>query len=118
MEQLIAILFLSREVAHREHFKTTSYAHHKVLNEFYDSIIERADAIAEAFQGGYYILENIPYLNEKKKGNIADILEDHMEQITGMRYTACNKDDTAIQNLIDEAIETYLSALYMLRQFK
>jgi hypothetical protein len=31
------------------------------------------------------------------------------------RYKICEKDDTPIQNLIDAAVETYLSALYKLR---
>lgn len=118
MEQLIATLFLSREVAHREHFKTTSYAHHKTLNDFYEGIVERADAITEAFQGAYYVLEDIPILANKGKGNIADVLEGHMDEVQKLRYRACDKSDTAIQNLIDEAIELYLSTLYMLRQFK
>jgi hypothetical protein len=35
-----------------------------------------------------------------------------------MRYTAVDKEDTAIQNLIDEAVGQYLSTLYKLRRLK
>ena len=51
MGELIAILFLAREIAHREHLKTRSFAAHMALNEFYNDIVERADAIAESYQG-------------------------------------------------------------------
>ena len=51
MKELIALLFLAREIAHREHLKTRSFAAHMALNEFYTGIIENADAIAEAYQG-------------------------------------------------------------------
>ena len=117
MEQLIATLFLSREVAHREHLKTKSYAAHIALNEFYEGIVEHADGISEAFQGAYYVMEDIPILTNKSKGAIDDILESQMDEIEKLRYRACDKTDTAIQNLIDGAIELYLSTLYKLRQF-
>lgn len=38
--RLIAILFLSREVAHRAHLNTKSYAQHMALGSFYDDIID------------------------------------------------------------------------------
>ena len=41
-----------------------------------------------------------------------------MKWIDNNRYKACDKDDTAIQNLIDEAQEVYLTALYKLRFLK
>ncbi len=49
--RLIALLFFARDVTHREHLKTTSYAQHVALNEFYEAIVGNADSIAEAYQG-------------------------------------------------------------------
>ena len=52
METLIAHLFLARELAHRAHLKATgpgSDAAHRALRDFYDEIVEKADAIAEAY---------------------------------------------------------------------
>lgn len=54
--RLIAIMFLSRDVAHREHLRTQSYAQHMALGSFYEGIIDRADAIAEAYQGRHEII--------------------------------------------------------------
>jgi hypothetical protein len=113
--RLIAILFLSREVAHRAHLNTTSFSQHMALNTFYLEIIENADAITEAYQGRHGIINNIPILTETDRGDIADVLEKHLEVIENLRYTAVDKTDTAIQNLIDTAVETYLSTLYKLR---
>ena len=116
--RLLAILFLSREVAHREHLNTKSYSQHKALRHFYNDIIDNADAIAEAYQGRNGLIGKIPMLVEESTGDIADILEKHLGMIEKLRYTAVEKTDTPIQNLIDTAAETYLSTLYKLRNLK
>lgn len=125
MEEMIATLFLSREFAHRRHLAVTgpgSYAAHVALGSFYDDIIERADAIAEAYQGRHGLMDEIPYLDGPKgKKTIAATatwLEDEMNKVQGMRYDACPKNETAIQNLIDEAVATYLSVIYKLRNLE
>ena len=116
--RLIAILFLSRDVAHRAHLNTTSFSQHMALGTFYDDIIDNADAIAEAYQGRNGLIGKIPMLTETDTGDIADILEKHLGMVEKLRYTAVEKTDTPIQNLIDTAVETYLSALYKLRNLK
>jgi DNA-binding ferritin-like protein len=117
--QLLAIMFLSRDMAHRAHWKTKSYSQHVALGSFYDEIVDNADAIAEAYQGRYHIIDDIPILTaEGEKPDIADALQSHMEDIEKLRYMACDKEDSPLQNLIDTAIETYLSTLYKLRNLK
>ena len=125
MEELIATLFLSREFAHRRHLLVTgtgSFAAHTALGTFYDDIIDRADAIAEAYQGRNGLMDEIPYLDGPKgKKSIAATatwLEGQLDKIEGMRYDCCPKTDTAIQNLIDEAVATYLSVIYKLRNLE
>lgn len=117
--RLIAILFLSREVAHRAHLSTTSFSQHMALGSFYDDIIDNADAIAEAYQGRNGLIGKIPMLTEEAAdSDIADVLEKHLGMLEKLRYTAVEKTDTPIQNLIDTAVETYLSTLYKLRNLK
>jgi DNA-binding ferritin-like protein len=116
--RLIAILFFAREVAHREHLKTTSYAQHVALNEFYDAIIERADAIAEAYQGRNGIIDDIPMITMDLSGDPASKLEKILSAFEKIRYTAVEKTDTTIQNLIDEAVAQFLSTLYKLNNLK
>ena len=40
MEQLISLFFLARDIAHKEHLRTDSYARHMALGSFYDDIID------------------------------------------------------------------------------
>ena len=56
MEHLISLLFLARDLAHREHLRTKSFAQHMALNTFYNEIVENADAIAEAYLSTLYKL--------------------------------------------------------------
>ena len=105
-------------MAHRAHLNTTSFSQHSALGTFYDDIIDNADAIAEAYQGRNGLIGKIPMLSETDTGDIADVLEKHLGMIEKLRYTAVDKTDTPIQNLIDTAAETYLSTLYKLRNLK
>jgi hypothetical protein len=125
IEELIATLFLSREFAHRRHLLVTgpgSFAAHTALNSFYDDIIDRADAIAEAYQGRHGLMNEIPYLTPprgpKTIMETADILAAQLDEVEQLRYKASPKSDSAIQNLIDEAVSTYLSVLYKLRNLE
>jgi len=119
--QLVATMFLSREMAHRAHLAATgtgSFSKHMALGEFYPAVIEIADSITEAYQGRHSLIE-IPYLDAPEDYNdIIKILENHLDDIEELRYIAVDKKDTAIQNLIDEAVGIYLSALYKLKNLK
>lgn len=115
MENLIATLFLARELAHREHLRTRSYAAHMALGGFYDAIVDNADAIAEAYQGRFDLMGEIPMLVNTVSGDIIAVLQSHVEWIAANRYQAVPQEETAIHNLIDTAVETYTSTIYKLR---
>lgn len=116
---LVAVCFLSREVAHREHLKTDSYAAHKALQAFYEGIVPMADGLAEAWMGRHKTaMKDIPYLAPEGKPDIISQLEIHLAAIEAQRYRDLDKADTALQNLVDEIVELYLDTLYMLRRFK
>lgn len=117
MERLIARLFLVREIAHREHLKTNSYARHMALGDFYDEIVDKADAIAEAYQGKFGIMQDIPFLLPNVQGDIIAVLEANLAIIESTRYEEVPREETAIQNLIDEAVAVFLSTLYKLKTF-
>jgi DNA-binding ferritin-like protein len=121
IDELVATMFLSREMAHRAHLRTSgpgSFAQHMALGEFYPEIADNADAIVEAYQGRHGLID-IPYLDAPKDyKDIIKILEEHLNNVESLRYAAVDKKDTAIQNLIDEAVGTYLSTLYKLKNLK
>ena len=127
MGDMIALLFLSREQAHRAHFKASgigSYAAHVALNDFYDNIIDIADSIVEKYQGEFGVLIDIPFL-EPSDASQADVygtilaeLKAHKGWIDKYRYEVCPKDKSAIQNLIDEAVSVYEEAIYKITFLK
>lgn len=115
MASFIGHLFLARDVAHSTHLNTRSYAKHKALGGFYGKIVDLADDIAELFQGRHGLIGPITLHSAKKTGNVVEFLEDSLKEIEDMRYKVCDRDDTAIQNTIDEIIGLYLSTLYKLK---
>lgn len=118
--RLVGTLFLAREYAHRAHLSVTgpgSFAKHSALGEFYEGIIGHADSITEAYQGRHDIIE-IPYLPMPNEEDPVKMLESLLDDVEKLRYDAVDKKDTAIQNMIDEAVGQFLSTLYKLRKLR
>lgn len=116
--KIISIMFLSRDVAHKEHLSTSSFAQHSALGSFYDDVIDLADKLAETYQGRHGIIKDIPTINLKGGKNIADKLQLLLDMIEKARYEYLDEDDTPIQNIIDEIVGLYLTTLYKLRNLK
>ena len=116
--QFIALLFLARDLAHREHFRVTgpgSDAKHRALGEFYTNIIELADTLVEAYQGRNGIIKNMPLLDNEYGEDIVSILESQLKWLEENRFTAVSSKDTPLQNMIDEIVGQYLTTLYRLK---
>ena len=113
--QLMGILFLGRNVAHSVYLNTRSYSKHMALNTFYDSVIDVADAFAEAYQGRHGLIGPIAIPAAKKTTNIIEFLQDQLAEIEKGRYDVCDKSDSTLQQLIDNIVELYLTTLYKLR---
>ena len=111
----IGHLFLARDVTHSVHLNTRSYAKHKALGKFYGSVIDLADDLAEVYQGRHGLIGPITLQSAKKTNNVVEFLEDSLKEIESMRYKVCDKEDTAIQNIIDGIVDLYLSTLYKLK---
>lgn len=113
MGEFIALLFMARDITHREHLKTRSYAQHMALGAFYPAIIEFADSLAEAYQGCEGKLITIPYVKNTATGSVDSILKSHLEWIEKNRKKL--SDESSIQNIIDEIVGLYQSTLYKLK---
>jgi hypothetical protein len=111
----VGTLFLARDVAHSVHLNTRSFSKHSALNEFYDNILDLTDKFAEAYQGRHGLIGPITLMSAKKTGNILEFLEDSLSEIEKMRYDVCKKEDTPLQNIIDEIVGQYLSSIYKLK---
>lgn len=118
ISELLAILFLSREVAHKEHLKTESFAQHLALGAFYSDIIPLADKLAEVCQGRTgELITDIPSYASAGKGNILSVMKKLLERVEETRKE-CYPEDTVIQNIIDEVVALYLSTIYKLTFLK
>jgi hypothetical protein len=112
--ELVGMLFGARNLAHTIHLKTSSFAEHKTLEEFYSGIVPLADDFAQQYQGRYDIRLDIPVVPNKYKGTIAQVLRQQMEWIEANRQQIAPRTETAIHNTIDEIVGLYQNILYQL----
>jgi hypothetical protein len=113
--EFLGLLFLARDVAHSVHLNTRSFSKHEALNIFYNRIIGAADDFAEAYQGRHGLIGPIAIPASKKTANIIEFLQDQLAEIEKGRYEVCDKEDSSLQQLIDNIVELYLTTLYKLR---
>lgn len=113
--EFVGQLFLARDVAHSVHLNTRSFSKHMALNTFYDSIIDHADAFAEAYQGRHGLIGPITLHSAKKTNNIIEFLESQLADLEAARYDVVPKTDSSLQQLIDNIVELYLTSIYKLK---
>ena len=114
-DKFIGMLFLARDVTHSVHLNTRSYAKHVALQGFYEGIIPLADSLAEAYQGRHGLIGPITLHSAKKTNNVVEFLQDQLDEIESMRYEVIDRKDSALQNVVDEIVNLYLSTLYKLK---
>ena len=113
MEKTVAMLFLSRDLAHAAHLRTDSLAEHMALNTFYDNVVGLADKLAESWMGHQQKkLGEIPLLDNEFTGSIDDVLEQILAWIEDNRPGS----PSYIENIIDEVCALFAQTLYRLRE--
>lgn len=115
-QEFMGVLFLARDVAHRAHLNTESYAQHMALGAFYDTIIDLADKFAESWMGrNKKKIGNIPFMKAPETEILKqiEVLLDIVEESRDF----C-KDDTTLQNIIDEIVSEFLTVIYKLKFLK
>ena len=112
--EFAALIFMSSEFGHRAHLRTNSFAAHSALGSFYTGLIDLRDKLVEAYQGRYGSVD-IPCCEMPASGQdpLATIKE-HLKLLEGLRYEAIPKEDSPIQNIVDEVVGVYLSTIYKL----
>lgn len=112
---IVAVLFTSRDHAHRAHLLAKSYAQHVTLGEFYDAVVDLADSLAEVTMGTYGAFTEIP-VEPPARGAIDAALEAHLNKIEDLRAAFGGKAcDRPIENLLDEVGALFAQTLYKLR---
>lgn len=114
--QLVARLFAARTAAHMAHFKTRSYAAHMALEAFYEAIVEQADRFCEVYQGLFGLIDAFPETPVPTQDPLM-FLVDLADWLKANRTNVC-AGETALENIVDEAIATTAQTLYKLRFLK
>lgn len=112
---MVSMVFVARDLAHRQHLRTGSYAEHVALGAFYEGIIPRVDGFVEAYQGRFNELLDIPLGDNEFEGAIDEILEQQMAWIEDNREKICPKEESALNNELDTVVNLYQTTLYKLR---
>lgn len=121
IEQLISRVFYTRNATQLQHWKVTgpgSYAQHVALGDFYDALIDKIDSIVEAYQGYFDLIAMVPPRPGALLPNdIVKHLSDDCDWIMENREEIA-QDNSAVENLLDELLASYMSTLYKLRNLK
>ena len=116
--EMASIILHSRTQTHTLHLQTKSFAEHKALNDYYDSIGDLFDGLVESYQGKYGIIESYKsydIVSYKSTESTVKYLQDLCKKIESLR-DCC--EDSYIQNQIDTVCELINSTLYKLRFLK
>ena len=112
IEELVEKVFAARNEAHVAHWATKSFAEHMALGQFYDEAVDAIDAIVEAYQGSFGLIEVKKLETDLEKDILywlnKDVkwIEENREEIAG--------GVRAIENLIDSLSDLYLKTIYKL----
>ena len=114
--KLVSYLLHSATQVHIFHLQTKSYAEHKALNEYYDSIIGLVDTLVESFKGKYDIIsgyENYNLIGYENTANTIKYFKALLKTVEDLRVSV--KEDSNLKNEIDNIVTLITSTLYKLR---
>jgi hypothetical protein len=118
--EFIGTLLHSATITHFMHFKAQgegSYATHKALGKYYESIVELVDGLTEIIQGCYdTILDDYPNM-------FANVIGNPLEYMTMLREYVKEKrqqmpQESNIQNEIDTIMSLIDTTCYKLRYLR
>lgn len=116
INELISRVFCTRNAAHLAHWNTKSYAQHMALGSFYDEIVDIVDKLVEAHMGAAGgTIGQITFPEMKPVKDIVACLIDDVEWIAENREEI-SSSISALENIVDELTDTYLSTIYKLKQ--
>ena len=113
--EMVCQLLHSQTQVHIFHLGTKSYAEHKALQKYYESVDDLTDGLVESYQGKYGLLTNYKSYKTQSYKNKNQVLK----YFTGLLNTIEEKrdccDDSFIQNQIDTVQELIYSTMYKLK---
>ncbi len=112
IEEFASRMFVCRDIAHREHWKTKSYSEHVALGSFYESLLDKVDFIVESYQGQFGLIKNFE-VKTRIVGKVADYLVSELDWLEEHREEIAN-NNAAILNMVDDVTALFQSTIYKL----
>ena len=111
----LATMLHSATNTHFFHWSTDSYAKHKALAKYYDSIVDLTDTFAESYMGKYGKFTSFPSVYHQPKDPIR-----YMESLQSFVKEARQDlpQDSELQNIIDEIADLINTTTYKLKFLK
>lgn len=113
--EMVCQLLHSQTQVHIFHLGTKSYAEHKALQGYYESIDGIVDGIIESYQGQYGLLTNYNSYKNQSYKNKKQVLKYFMGLLDTIDEKRESVDDSYLQNQIDTVEELIYSTMYKLR---
>lgn len=112
MNSIIILLLQARTLFHVKHLLSRNFNEHIILNELYDSILERTDQLAEVYQGKYNDLSinSLPSISME-----GDSLQHALEIRKDLEDFRSSEENDQINAILDETINDFSRAIYKLR---
>lgn len=107
-------LLHSATIAHLMHLQTSSYAEHKALSEYYDSIVDLVDDLIESYQGKRDVIVDYPAMFAYPDVDALVYLKGISDYVIENRDIV--GDDSELQNQIDTIQDLINSTVYKLRR--
>lgn len=118
ISKVAGIGFMSRDLTHLAHLQAKgsgTYAAHRALQGFYDSIMDLVDSLVESAQGKYGILD-IEVAD--MKGDPSDPIPALKSHVTMIENLAKKCEEGFLLNKVDEIIALYYQTIYKLENLK
>lgn len=99
----------------RAHLATSSYAEHIALNEYYDGMLDKVDALIENYQGINGKIKRYKNIISEFEAPLS-YLETIREVVRNGREQFCKESE--LQSLCDDILSLINSTIYKIRELK
>ena len=112
--RLASTLMDARNISHKLHLSTRSYAKHEALGAFYEKLTGLTDSLIENWMAKYEVIESYPLGKALSYSDPVSFITDF-----GQFFSSCRKcipaKDTELQNMADEIQSLINSTSYKLK---
>ena len=113
--EMVCQMLHSQTQVHIFHLGTKSYAEHKALQKYYESVDALTDGLVESYQGKYGLLTNYKSYKNQSYKNKNQVLKYFTGLLSMIEEKRESVEDSYIQNQVDTVQELIYSTMYKLK---